>query len=126
MSYLSFLSKEFKLYLDTLKQDFKNRQNKDFFNPFGTQVHCGRQGSGKTISAVHVLKPLSSQTCLCLVTGPSAQPNGCAIMPKTRQYRPPSLLLISRLRLLFRVGSIQLKTMSILLHPMNFILLLQT
>ena len=52
MSYLSFLSKEFKLYLDTLKQDLKNRHNKDFFAPFGTQVHCGRQGSGKTISAV--------------------------------------------------------------------------
>jgi len=61
MSYLSFLSKEFKLYLDTLKSDLKNRQNKDFFAPFGTQVHCGRQGSGKTISAVHVLNRLKAR-----------------------------------------------------------------
>lgn len=61
MSYISFLSKEFKIYLETLKQDLNNRRDPDFFAPFGTQVHCGRQGSGKTISAVHVLNRLKAR-----------------------------------------------------------------
>jgi len=43
-------------HIESLRDDFAARKNKDFFWPTGTQVYCGRQGSGKTISAVkHLL-----------------------------------------------------------------------
>lgn len=58
MNYSSYLKKEFKISLKTVFNDIKNRRDPDFFDPFGTQIHCGRQGSGKTISAVHVVNGL--------------------------------------------------------------------
>lgn len=61
MSYLSFLNKEVKPHVDVIINDIKARQDPDFFQPFGTQVHCGRQGSGKTISAVHTMLKLKSR-----------------------------------------------------------------
>lgn len=54
--YISVIKKESKPYLSALKDDIEARKNPDFFWPNGTQVYCGTQGSGKTISAVkHVL-----------------------------------------------------------------------
>jgi len=43
--------------LQSLADDIRARRDPDFFPFTGTQVYCGRQGSGKTISAVyHLLK----------------------------------------------------------------------
>lgn len=55
--YVNVLKKEPKPYIKTLKDDIDARKDKDFFWPNGTQVYCGQQGSGKTLSAVkHVRK----------------------------------------------------------------------
>lgn len=51
------IKKESRPYIESLKDDIAARKDKDFFWPTGTQVYCGRQGSGKTISAVrHLMK----------------------------------------------------------------------
>jgi len=56
MSYESVIKKEPRLYLNPIKDDIKKRRDKNFFWPTGTQVYCGTQGQGKTISAVrHIL-----------------------------------------------------------------------
>ena len=56
-SFTSVLRKDRRIRLEALRDDWKARKNKEFFKPSGTQVYCGRQGSGKTISAVaHVLR----------------------------------------------------------------------
>lgn len=55
-SYLSVVRKHSRPYIESLADDIKARRNPDFFWPTGTQVYVGRQGSGKTISAVrHIL-----------------------------------------------------------------------
>lgn len=55
--YDGILKKESKPYLESLRDDMAARKDPDFFWPTGTQVYCGQQGSGKTISAVkHLLK----------------------------------------------------------------------
>jgi hypothetical protein len=53
--YVSVIKKDSKPHIDALKDDMAARRNPDFFWPTGTQVYCGRQGSGKTISAVENL-----------------------------------------------------------------------
>lgn len=56
MQYLELIKRNWRVYLESYKDDVKQRKNKDYFRPSGTQVYCGKQGSGKTISAVkHVL-----------------------------------------------------------------------
>ena len=51
------LSKERKPSFEALSDDIKQRKDKTFFKPTGTQVYVGSQGSGKTISAVrHLVK----------------------------------------------------------------------
>jgi len=52
MSYLDVIRKEYNLNIRTYQDDVKARKDKDYFRPNGTQVYCGKQGSGKTISAV--------------------------------------------------------------------------
>jgi zonular occludens toxin Zot len=47
------LSKEYRPRLETIRDDILARKDPNFFWPTGTQVYVGRQGSGKTISAVH-------------------------------------------------------------------------
>jgi len=48
--------KQSRPYLESLRDDLALRKNPDFFWPTGTQVYCGMQGSGKTVSAVkHLL-----------------------------------------------------------------------
>ncbi|MGI6612438.1 MAG: hypothetical protein ACOX0Z_02605 [Candidatus Nanosyncoccaceae bacterium] len=61
MSYANFLKKEWRFTLDAVISDLKNKRDPDFFDPYGTQVHCGRQGSGKTISAVHVVNSIKKR-----------------------------------------------------------------
>lgn len=54
--YNKLITKEKTPKLKSLKDDITQRRDKDFFWPSGTQVYVGRQGSGKTISAVkHLL-----------------------------------------------------------------------
>lgn len=52
-AYLRAIKKESKISTQTLVDDYHNRKNKDFFRPTGTQIYVGKQGSGKTASAVH-------------------------------------------------------------------------
>ena len=51
--YTPVIKKESKPYLQSLGDDINARKDPDFFWPTGTQVYVGRQGSGKTISAVY-------------------------------------------------------------------------
>jgi len=54
--YETFIKKQSRPYLESLRDDINARRDKDFFWPTGTQVYCGEQGSGKTISAIkHLL-----------------------------------------------------------------------
>ena len=69
MSYVTVTKKEFKPDLDAIKDDHKARQDKEFFRETGTQIYCGRQGSGKTICAVkHCLELHSKYPKSILVT----------------------------------------------------------
>lgn len=51
-AFTAYVRKTSRPYVDALRDDIKARRDPDFFWPTGTQVYCGRQGSGKTISAV--------------------------------------------------------------------------
>lgn len=54
--FLEVIRKNSRPHIESLRDDIAARKNPDFFWPTGTQVYCGRQGSGKTISAVkHIL-----------------------------------------------------------------------
>jgi len=50
--YETVIKKNTRPHLESLRDDLNARKDKSFFWPNGTQVYCGRQGSGKTISAV--------------------------------------------------------------------------
>lgn len=55
--YDKIVKKNLSPYLESLKDDYIARKDKTFFWPSGTQVYCGKQGTGKTISAVfHVMR----------------------------------------------------------------------
>jgi hypothetical protein len=60
-TYTGVLTKEYKPKIETLVDDFKARKDPNFFWPTGTQVYVGRQGSGKTISAVKHLIDLKKR-----------------------------------------------------------------
>lgn len=51
-AYHHSLKKELRPRLSAFLSDFRTAKDPDFFPYFGTQIYCGRQGSGKTISAV--------------------------------------------------------------------------
>lgn len=51
--YSNVIKRHYTPYLQSLKDDYIARKNKEFFWPSGVQVYVGRQGSGKTISAVY-------------------------------------------------------------------------
>lgn len=59
--YTGVIKRHFKPSLESLKDDMKARRDKDFFWPNGTQVYCGTQGQGKTISAVRHLLDLKKR-----------------------------------------------------------------
>lgn len=56
--YLNTIKKNSRPYLATLADDIKARRDPTYFWPCGTQVYVGRQGSGKTISAVKHIRDL--------------------------------------------------------------------
>lgn len=60
-SYVSIIKKDSHPYTESLRDDIAARRDKDFFWPTGTQVYCGRQGSGKTVSAVKHLLDLKGR-----------------------------------------------------------------
>lgn len=54
--YIDIVKKDVRPRIESLRDDLNDRKRPDFFQPTGTQVYVGRQGSGKTISAVkHML-----------------------------------------------------------------------
>jgi len=59
--YEDVIKRHGKPYLESLKDDIKARKDPEFFWPTGTQVYVGRQGSGKTISAVFHLRKLKER-----------------------------------------------------------------
>lgn len=58
--YIDVIKKQFRPNVQTYRDDIAARKQTDFFWPTGTQVYCGRQGSGKTISAVKHLRDLKA------------------------------------------------------------------
>lgn len=67
--YLPVIKKESRPYLESLRDDLAARKDPTFFWPTGTQVYVGRQGSGKTISAVyHAHKLKNRYPALIIVT----------------------------------------------------------
>lgn len=61
MSYISSIKKEFRPRLSAFLADRRAAKDPDFFSYFGTQIYCGRQGSGKTISAVRAALRLKAK-----------------------------------------------------------------
>ena len=61
MSYISSIKKVFRPRLSAFLADRRAAKDPDFFPYFGTQIYCGRQGSGKTISAVRAALRLKSK-----------------------------------------------------------------
>ena len=55
MAFLDFVRKYRNVHISAYIDDKKDARDKDAFRVSGTQVYCGRQGSGKTISAVRHL-----------------------------------------------------------------------
>lgn len=51
--YEKILTKEKAPKFQSLIDDIRDNKDPDFFRPTGTQVYCGRQGAGKTASAVY-------------------------------------------------------------------------
>lgn len=59
--YVGVIKKSKRPYIESLKDDIKARRNPEFFWPTGTQVYCGKQGSGKTVSCVKHLLDLKKR-----------------------------------------------------------------
>lgn len=57
-NYTNILTKEPKIYPESIKDNLALRKDPDYFWPSGTQVYVGKQGSGKTISAIKHLQQL--------------------------------------------------------------------
>lgn len=67
--YLATLKKEMILHFNVIKDDYLRSKDPHYFKPSGTQVYVGRQGSGKTISAVrHVILLKDNYPRLLLVS----------------------------------------------------------
>lgn len=67
--YLQIIKKETKPHLSALKDDIAARRDPSYFWPCGTQVYCGAQGSGKTISLVkHTLDTKTKYPAAILVS----------------------------------------------------------
>lgn len=59
--YLPLIKKHWRFTLATWLQDRRDARDSDYFRPSGTQVYVGRQGSGKTISAVRHMRQLKAR-----------------------------------------------------------------
>ena len=68
-AYSDIIQRYFEPTLSGVKQDIKNRRDKEFFRETGTQIYVGKQGSGKTASAVyHALKLKKKYPKMIIVT----------------------------------------------------------
>lgn len=65
--FLGVLKKESRPRIQSLRDDMKLRKDPDYFWPSGTQIYCGRQGSGKTISAVRHVGRLRNRYRKCIL-----------------------------------------------------------
>jgi len=59
--YLPLIKRHWRFTLSTWLQDRRDARDPDYFTPSGTQVYVGRQGSGKTISAVRHVRQLKAR-----------------------------------------------------------------
>lgn len=66
-NFLPVIIKNNRLTIQTIKDDFDSRKDKDLFRPFGTQIYVGRQGSGKTLSAVYHILRLKKRYPKCII-----------------------------------------------------------
>lgn len=67
MRFLDFIKKYRKPHASAYVDDRRNAKDPDFFRVSGTQVYVGRQGSGKTISAVRHLIEIKNRYPKCIV-----------------------------------------------------------
>jgi len=67
MAFLDFVRKYRKPHASAYIDDRRDAKDKDAFRVSGTQVYVGRQGSGKTISAVRHLLEIKNQYPKCKV-----------------------------------------------------------
>jgi hypothetical protein len=65
--YINVIQKTYKASVQPIRDDLELRKNKEFFWPTGTQVYIGRQGDGKTISAVKHAMDIKKRYPLCVI-----------------------------------------------------------
>lgn len=62
-----YIKKSFHIYIDAIRQDIENSRDVDYFRPHGTQIFCGRQGQGKTISMVKCALDIKKRYPKCII-----------------------------------------------------------
>lgn len=67
MSYNQIIKKKLQPSIQAIKDDIDARRDKTFFWATGTQVYCGRQGKGKTISAVKHVYDIKQRFPECII-----------------------------------------------------------
>jgi hypothetical protein len=65
--YTNVITKNYQASIQPIKDDLELRKNKEFFWPTGTQVYVGRQGDGKTISAVKHAMDIKERYPQCII-----------------------------------------------------------
>ncbi|HJP81799.1 MAG TPA: zonular occludens toxin domain-containing protein [Candidatus Saccharimonadales bacterium] len=65
--YTNVIQKTYRASMQPIRDDIELRKNKEFFWPTGTQVYIGRQGDGKTISAVKHAMDIKERYPQCIV-----------------------------------------------------------
>lgn len=65
--YTGVIQKKYKASIHPIRDDIARRKDKEFFWPTGTQVYIGRQGDGKTISAVKHAMDIKKRYPKCIV-----------------------------------------------------------
>lgn len=58
---LPFVKKSFRIHYDAIKENKKIANDKEYFKPNGIQAFYGEQGSGKTLTLIHVLTNLKKR-----------------------------------------------------------------
>lgn len=58
---LPYVKKSLRLHLDAIKENKTISQDKEYFKPNGIQAFYGEQGSGKTLTLIHVLANLKKR-----------------------------------------------------------------
>lgn len=65
--YTNVITKSYQASIQPIRDDLELRRNKEFFWPTGTQVYVGRQGDGKTISAVKHAMDIKERYPQCII-----------------------------------------------------------